>query len=105
MWNTVEETLQLPQRIVIRIPAGVRSKRTLFRLFASKLRFPRYFGWNWDAFEECLLDLTWIPEDVAIVVVQVEPPFGATENRATFWAILEKWQQHSTRRVFLVQAE
>ena len=36
-----------PVALVVRIPQGIRSKQKLFAALADKLRFPRYFGWNW----------------------------------------------------------
>ncbi|MDX1250662.1 MAG: barstar family protein [Gammaproteobacteria bacterium] len=38
---------------------GVRSKEQFFDHFARALDFPDYFGGNWDAFEDCLTDLSW----------------------------------------------
>ncbi len=38
---------------------GVASKPAFLEAFAGALRFPDYFGRNWDAFEECLRDLSW----------------------------------------------
>jgi hypothetical protein len=33
-----------------------RTREGLFAHWAERLRFPDYFGGNWDAFEECLRD-------------------------------------------------
>lgn len=46
---------------VANIPASVRSKQKLLRILADQLQFPAYFGNNWDALEECLRDLSWLP--------------------------------------------
>lgn len=62
--------------LVVRIPIGISHKQSLFRCFASALHFPGYFGGNWDAFRECLLDLSWLdPPPSRIFVIHDDLPF------------------------------
>jgi len=35
---------------------------------ALALHFPDYFGDNWDAFEDCLMDLSWCDADCYLIV-------------------------------------
>jgi hypothetical protein len=44
---------------VVRPRSG--SKPALLAWYAAALDFPEYFGHNWDALEECLRDLAWLP--------------------------------------------
>lgn len=48
---------------VVRIMRGTRCQNVdrLFQEWAAALQFPYYFGHNWDAFDECLADLNWLP--------------------------------------------
>ena len=78
-----------PSAILVRLPPGIRSKEKLLAVFADKLRFPKYFGWNWDAFEECLKDLSWLPADQRVAIVHRDLPFGAGgKNREIYLNIL-----------------
>ena len=58
-----ESLLPAPQGFVIKVLKGskCRSRAALFAEFARVLAFPDYFGHNWDALEECLADLEWLP--------------------------------------------
>jgi hypothetical protein len=89
-----------PQAIIVRIPRGIRSRQKLFAIYASTLRFPKYFGWNWDAFEECLRDLSWLPLDKPAVVVHEELPFGAGgDNRRVYFEVLrDVLESHASQK-------
>ncbi|MFK0049653.1 barstar family protein [Streptomyces sp. NPDC090741] len=41
--------------------AGVRSKTELMRRWGAALRVPSWFGGNWDALADALIDLSWLP--------------------------------------------
>lgn len=38
-----------------------RNKASFLNAAAEAMAFPGYFGRNWDAFEECINDLSWAP--------------------------------------------
>jgi RNAse (barnase) inhibitor barstar len=38
-----------------------RDKESFLRVSAEAFAFPEWFGGNWDAFEDCLKDLSWAP--------------------------------------------
>ncbi|RNE67379.1 barstar family protein [Cryobacterium tepidiphilum] len=56
----------------------------LFDEFSAALQFPLYFGENWDAFDECLSDLDWLPVERGRVIVVTAPEhvLTMTEPRA-----------------------
>src|ERR1700730_6975517 len=73
---------------VIRCIDGRRctTKVELLSAFARALEFPSYFGRNWDAFEECLTDLSWMPAaGFLIIVTNAERVLAASDaDYATF---------------------
>ncbi len=40
--------------------ARCKSEQSHFQEWAAALQFPYYFGGNWDAFDECINDLSWL---------------------------------------------
>lgn len=47
----------------------VKDKDTFLEEFAAKAMLPGYFGKNWDAFEECLRDLSWFNAPGFLIVL------------------------------------
>jgi len=75
---------------IVRVPAGILRKRELLTVIARGLNFPKYFGWNWDALEECLCDLSWIETPRRIVLMHEGLPFQPDwENRSIYLSILK----------------
>ena len=61
--------------------------QTLFSEFAGQLSFPSYFGRNWDAFDECMSDLHWLPCQSHLIIIldaasllQLGPDLGILLN-------------------------
>ena len=82
---------------VVRIPRGLTNKRRLFAIFVRELDFPSYFGWNWDAFEECLCDLSWLHNQGVFIVHQDLPFRPASRDRANYMAVLDRARQSGER--------
>ncbi|HEY7531643.1 MAG TPA: barstar family protein, partial [Nitrospiraceae bacterium] len=61
--KSLAELLKVPAGFVVKSINGnkCRTASALFAEFAHVLHFPEYFGHNWDALEECLADLEWMP--------------------------------------------
>lgn len=58
--ETVEQIAALPGTKVFRLDGKkIHSKETFLNEVAEAMQFPNYFGNNWDAFDECITDLTW----------------------------------------------
>jgi|GEM_PF-985440 len=64
------------------ISARIRTKRELFAALQRQLHFPSYFGGNWDALNDCLHDLSWLPEHQEIVLIHDGLPFGVGPSRS-----------------------
>jgi hypothetical protein len=67
----LESVLGVPPGFVVRTIDGRRgrSKRGLFAELARALEFPADGGRNWDALEEMLADLEWLPAKGYLLVV------------------------------------
>jgi RNAse (barnase) inhibitor barstar len=60
------------RRFVVRLVRGHKMKTVshLFDEFAAAFQFPYYFGENWAALSECLADLSWLPAEAYLLIVE-----------------------------------
>jgi hypothetical protein len=79
-----------PDWIVVRLPGRLTRKQDLLRALAVRLKFPGYFGYNWDALEECLNDLSWLGQQARIVILHKHVPLRDDEQRRTYCNILRQ---------------
>ena len=78
--------------LVIRLPGRLRRKADLLRTLATQLKLPTYFGYNWDALEECLRDLSWLGATGGVVLLHEHLPLADDRQRQVYAQILRNAQ-------------
>ena len=74
---------------------NISNDREFFKIFASKLNFPKYFGWNLNAFNECLLDLSWLGKiKVVVLIKNLEKIFDNTLLPVLLREFIEAYNFH-----------
>lgn len=69
--TTASSLVKAPAGFALRIINGKKCATAagVFTEFARALDFPDYFGHNWDAMEECLADLEWLPAKGYVLLI------------------------------------
>ena len=57
----------------------INGKETFLSKAAEAMQFPTYFGANWDAFDECITDLTWCPAERYVIFYDDADTFAQAE--------------------------
>ena len=60
--------------------AGAAGKAALMERVARALEFPRWFGGNWDALEDCLADLSWSKAGGHVLLIEGAAGLPADER-------------------------
>lgn len=56
--------------LVLRVDmAHARGKEDMLTVIGTALRFPEWFGHNWDALVDCLLDMGWLPAIGYVIIL------------------------------------
>lgn len=48
----------------------IKCDKDMFSVIEKAMRFPDYFGKNWDAFDECIGDLEWMPANGYFLILK-----------------------------------
>jgi RNAse (barnase) inhibitor barstar len=91
---------------IAEIPSQLSTKAALLDQLYRQLRFPDYFGDNWDALEECIRDLSWLPPGAVVVIHQDLPLDTDIPNLKIYLSILcdavKKWSRSVERDLVVV---
>jgi RNAse (barnase) inhibitor barstar len=77
-----------PDARLIFVPSGLENKEALLAFLARAVPFPDYFGYNWDALEECLADWGEKETPKIALVHQDIPLFNASTDQRIYLEIL-----------------
>src|SRR5262249_6807368 len=89
---------------------NIRSKSDLLSMLSRIMCFPDYFGSNWDALEECLRDLAWVPARGYIIQFTHADDFIKTSlsDFHDFVQIVQSaylhWQKNKVEFLLIVEA-
>ncbi len=86
----------------------ITDKDSFFNEFAKKLNFPAYFGKNWDAFYDCMTDLSWLKKHDSYLIIY-ENPFNFQLQNNEDWKLanqilfeaVDYWKQQKQRMVIV----
>ena len=95
----IAEAAQAAGLALWRVDIGhVHDQQGFIGLVAKALAFPEWFGGNWDAFEDCLGDLSWHPAPGYVLLLEHGKHFGAGHKQEFVTAVevldgvAEYWQ-------------
>ena len=110
--DEVERAAKAAGLSIFKLDVGrARGKSALLRLLARTLKFPKYFGRNWDALHDCLTDLSWLDASGWLVVITNSRSFAERhkEDFATAIEVLasaaEYWSGHGKPFWVLVKGD
>jgi len=92
--------------LVLDVPRGLDNKSHVLSWYSNALSFPGYFGFNWDAFDECLRDLSWI-EERKIIIRHDDVPLGESPPDQKIYIkvlarVAREWKSYDAREVIVV---
>ncbi len=105
--DTVQHTVE-PEgwRVFVLDGEQITDKASLFQVAFEAMRLPRYFGRNWDAFEEMIRDLDWAPATGYVILFPHAAKFVRSRDwdtaRSIFQNAVAYWKEQDKPMYVLV---
>ena len=110
-----DKTLEAAMHAGVRVEKaglqGARDKNAFLKTIAKSLRFPDYFGHNWDAFYDCLIDLEHEKGEGILVLLREASGFARAEPEEFAAAVdtlqdaVEFWNDDGKMLLVIVELE
>ena len=91
--------------IIIEVPSIITTKEKLLEYFKQNLRFPEYFGMNWDAFEEFMNDLSWVQETTIVICHEQLPQLPEKDSQiyaGILLAAVTRWHKDKSKKLVAI---
>lgn len=63
-----------PSSLHVKIDSSISDPTALLQSLSEQLRFPDYFGMNWNALVDCLSDLSWLEDESEVAIIHHSLP-------------------------------
>lgn len=100
------EQMRCDSVLLAEVPEGLLEKQSLLAWYAKSLRFPDYFGGNWDALDECLRDLSWIKDGRVVIYHRDVPLEGVRGDQEIYIdllaSVVKSWREGGAHEIIVV---
>lgn len=89
--------------------AHISTKKSFLKLMSKECHFPSYFGFNYDALDDCMRDLLWFDEDEITVIfrnlerVKNKSKVLYVDIKESIELYIEYWNTYDSKKVLVYE--
>ena len=91
------------------LPTNITNSAALLDALSFALCFPDYFGGNWDALDECIRDLSWLPPGDIVLIHTDLPLANDLPALSVYLSILQdaikNWDTRGSNLIYVSPSE